>query len=44
MASYFPQTEEQFSQIKGVGLQKLERYGEIFLNEITTYTKPLSKR
>ena len=37
MASYFPQTEEAFSEIKGVGLQKLERYGNIFIEEIKEY-------
>lgn len=37
MASYYPKTEEQFSEIKGVGAQKLARYGESFLKEIATH-------
>lgn len=41
MASYFPQTLDQFSQIKGVGEQKLQTYGEVFITEIESYCKPL---
>lgn len=37
MASFFPQIEEQFSYVKGVGEHKLKMYGRIFLNEICSY-------
>jgi ATP-dependent DNA helicase RecQ len=37
MSTYFPQTKEQFSQIKGVGAQKLEQYGPTFIKEISDY-------
>jgi len=41
MAMFFPQTKEQFINIKGVGEQKLELYGKFFLEEIISYAKPL---
>ncbi|MEI6221403.1 MAG: DNA helicase RecQ [bacterium] len=40
MAQYFPQTKEQFSTISGVGKQKLDWYGSLFLNEIEAYCTP----
>jgi ATP-dependent DNA helicase RecQ len=40
MATYFPQTKQQFSQIKGVGEQKLEQYGDLFTKEIFNYCHP----
>lgn len=41
MAGYFPQSEEDFSQMYGVGAEKLKKYGKIFLGEIIAYCKPL---
>lgn len=40
MATYYPQTKQQFAQIKGVGEQKLEQYFEIFTKEIKNYCEP----
>ncbi len=40
MATYFPQTPEQFSGMYGVGEEKLKKYGEIFLNVIINFCKP----
>ena len=37
MARDFPIDEEQLSEISGVGLKKLERYGEHFLLAITEH-------
>lgn len=37
MASRFPQTIHQFSQVYGVGDAKTESYGQTFINEISTY-------
>lgn len=37
MARDFPTDEEQMSEISGVGLKKLERYGEPFLSAIKEY-------
>ncbi len=37
MARDFPTDEAQLSEISGVGLKKLERYGENFLSAITEY-------
>ncbi len=37
MASRMPTTEEEFLEVNGVGLTKLERYGEPFLNEIRVF-------
>jgi ATP-dependent DNA helicase RecQ len=39
MATYFPQTKEQFLQINGVGQEKLKQYGDIFLTWIKAYCK-----
>ncbi|MCK5319917.1 DNA helicase RecQ [Candidatus Parcubacteria bacterium] len=39
MAYYFPQTNEDFSQISGVGDKKLAQYGDIFLSLITNFSK-----
>lgn len=40
MATYFPKTEKEFSNIKGVGEQKLIQYAEVFLKEIINYSNP----
>lgn len=40
MATFFPQTTEQFSRIYGVGSEKLKQYGEIFITEIINYCQP----
>jgi len=40
MATYYPRTKEEFSQIKGVGEQKLNQYGDTFLKEINAYCTP----
>ena len=37
MVSKMPTTDEEFLDVNGVGLMKLERYGEPFMNEIKTY-------
>lgn len=37
MAVYFPQSKESLLDIYGLGFQKLERYGEIFLDIICQY-------
>lgn len=42
MTTYLPQTTEEFAEIKGVGEQKLQRYGPIFLKEIIAYLHPTS--
>jgi ATP-dependent DNA helicase RecQ len=39
MCHYFPCDEENFSRIKGVGAQKLERFGPRFLEVIREYVK-----
>jgi ATP-dependent DNA helicase RecQ len=41
MATYFPQNEQQFARIYGVGEEKLKRYGDNFLEEIRSYCTPL---
>ena len=50
MATSFPQSRSDFRTIGGVGEHKLEKYGELFLEEITGYckdhntkSKPVSK-
>ncbi len=37
MATYFPQSRDKFLDISGVGLTKLNRYGNVFLNVIRLY-------
>ena len=37
MASSFPRNKKDFLEIHGVGLSKLERFGEQFLDEISNY-------
>ena len=39
MATYFPRSQSDFRTIIGVGESKLEKYGELFLEEITGYCK-----
>jgi ATP-dependent DNA helicase RecQ len=39
LATYFPQTPEAFSQISGVGAQKLAAFSEIFLQLINEYAE-----
>jgi ATP-dependent DNA helicase RecQ len=39
MASYFPQSKENFSRIFGVGQEKLNKFGDMFLNVISEYAK-----
>jgi len=39
MAIYLPQSSEALAQISGVGNQKLEEFGEIFLKTIRDYAK-----
>lgn len=39
MAFYLPQSEENFARISGVGREKLEQYGQIFIDFIQTYAK-----
>ena len=38
MATYFPNSKEEFLKIKGVGLKKYESYGEQFMEVIRNYT------
>ncbi len=37
MAAFFPQSENNFMKISGVGKTKLEKYGKIFIDIITNY-------
>jgi ATP-dependent DNA helicase RecQ len=39
MAIYYPQTETEFMEISGVGHQKLEQFGERFLDTISEYVQ-----
>jgi len=39
MAYYFPQNKEDFLKIHGVGQQKLENFGHLFLRTIITFCK-----
>ncbi|MEK7544660.1 MAG: DNA helicase RecQ [Patescibacteria group bacterium] len=39
MCKYQPKTLEDFAKINGVGQQKLERYGNIFIDAIRTFTE-----
>ncbi len=39
MATYFPRSRSDFRTISGVGERKLEKYGELFLEEIIGYCK-----
>ena len=38
MTVKMPKTDEEFLEVNGVGLAKLEKYGEAFIEEIKTYT------
>src|SRR3972149_2308152 len=40
MSIYCPTSLDAFRKIKGVGEQKLEKYGEIFIREISSYSNP----
>ncbi len=37
MAYYFPQDKKSFSQISGVGAKKLEKFGDIFIKNISKF-------
>lgn len=37
MCKYFPITREEMLNISGVGINKFENYGEVFINSIKTY-------
>ena len=39
MASYYPTTKDAMLQIDGVGLNKLEKYGDIFINKIREFVE-----
>jgi ATP-dependent DNA helicase RecQ len=39
MAHYFPSDKNNFSKIEGVGIRKLESFGDAFLEVINNYTK-----
>lgn len=39
MAVKLPRTEEEFLEVKGVGMQKFERYGAAFLQVISNYVQ-----
>ena len=39
MASYFPQSEDSFSKISGVGEEKLKQYGKIFTDAVQSHAK-----
>ena len=39
MCTYLPETEDEMLEVKGVGVQKWERYGPLFLQEIIRYKK-----
>lgn len=38
MCIYFPKTKQDMLRIKGVGEKKYEQYGEVFMDEIRTWT------
>jgi ATP-dependent DNA helicase RecQ len=37
MTVYYPRDESAFAQIRGVGKEKLKKYGKVFIEEIKTY-------
>ncbi|MBO0998901.1 DNA helicase RecQ [Bacillus sp. SD075] len=39
MALKLPMTEKEFLEVKGVGMQKFERFGSVFLQEISHYVQ-----
>ncbi|MDR4926126.1 DNA helicase RecQ [Peribacillus simplex] len=39
MAVKLPRTEEEFLEVKGVGMQKFERFGSVFLQGISQYVQ-----
>ncbi|MDX5475134.1 MAG: DNA helicase RecQ [Bacillaceae bacterium] len=39
MCTNLPETEEEMLEVKGVGVQKWERYGPLFLQEVIRYKK-----
>lgn len=39
MCTYYPQTEDAFSNISGVGANKLEKYGSYFIETIKSYAE-----
>ncbi|MCM3676958.1 DNA helicase RecQ [Peribacillus simplex] len=39
MALKLPRTEEEFLEVKGVGMQKFERFGSVFLQGISQYVQ-----
>lgn len=39
MAVKLPSTEEEFLEVKGVGMQKFERFGNLFLQSISKYVQ-----
>jgi ATP-dependent DNA helicase RecQ len=39
MAAYYPTSENSLQKIFGVGSQKLAKYGQVFIEEITAYCK-----
>lgn len=40
MATYFPQNEDEFSKVYGVGEEKLKKFGAQFIKEIQAYCIP----
>jgi ATP-dependent DNA helicase RecQ len=43
MSSKIPRTKSEFREIKGVGEMKLEKYADVFLNEINKYQERFKK-
>ncbi|MBA3047187.1 RecQ family ATP-dependent DNA helicase [Patescibacteria group bacterium] len=39
MAYYFPQSQENFSRVSGVGEEKLARFGKVFISQIAGYAR-----
>ncbi len=39
MSYYFPQDKDGFSEVSGVGVAKLDKYSEVFLEEINKFVK-----
>ena len=37
MCACMPETEDEFMDVSGVGMKKLEKYGKAFLDEIAAY-------
>lgn len=41
MCARMPETQDEFMDVNGVGMKKLEKYGQVFLDEIAAYKREL---